>query len=148
MYARAQSSHQSRNLTILKTFRYNVVVHWGDTDPAKIVFYPNYFIWFDESTRLFWDSVGLDWDSLGKRYNVLGLPIVEAQAKFCRRQVPRRDRVEPITHRNAKTFKISHAVLNKGQRIEGYEIASGGATSEDPGRLKAMPTRRGQGGVR
>src|SRR6267378_3648872 len=26
--------------SLMKTFRYNVIVHWGDTDPAKIVFYP------------------------------------------------------------------------------------------------------------
>jgi len=127
----------------VKTFRYNVIVHWGDTDPAKIVFYPNYFIWFDESTRLFWDSVGLDWDSLGKRYGVLGLPIVEAQAKFLS---PSRFRDEivvesRITEWNDKTFKISHAVLNKGRRVvEGYEIRVWAVPHpEDPGRLKAMP---------
>src|SRR5512139_1297408 len=56
----------------MKTYRHNVIVHWGDTDPARIVFYPNYFAWFDESTRLFWDSVGLDWDTLGKKYGVIG----------------------------------------------------------------------------
>ena len=48
----------------MKTYHHKVIVHWGDTDPAKIVFYPNYFAWFDESTRLFWDSVGLDWDTI------------------------------------------------------------------------------------
>ena len=51
----------------VKTYRHNVAVHWGDTDPARIVFYPNYFEWFDQSTRLLFDSVGLDWDSLGKK---------------------------------------------------------------------------------
>jgi 4-hydroxybenzoyl-CoA thioesterase len=66
----------------LKTYRHNVVVHWGDTDPAKIVFYPNYFAWFDQSTRLLFDSVGLDWDKLLRNYGVPGLPIVEAKAKF------------------------------------------------------------------
>ena len=61
----------------MKKFQHNVIVHWGDTDPAKIVFYPNYFAWFDESTRLFFDSVGLDWDNLMARHGVRGLPIVE-----------------------------------------------------------------------
>src|SRR6266700_5774439 len=66
----------------VKTYRHNVAVHWGDTDPARIVFYPNYFEWFDQSTRLFFDSVGLDWDSLAKKYGIMGLPIVEAKARF------------------------------------------------------------------
>ena len=35
----------------MKTYHHNVAVHWGDTDPARIVFYPNYFEWFDQSTR-------------------------------------------------------------------------------------------------
>src|SRR2546427_11689749 len=66
----------------VKTYRYNVTVHWGDTDPARIVFYPNYFEWFDQSTRRFVDSVGLDWDSLGKKCGIMGLPIVEAKSRF------------------------------------------------------------------
>lgn len=27
---------------------YRVKVHWGDTDAAGIVFYPNYYKWMDE----------------------------------------------------------------------------------------------------
>jgi 4-hydroxybenzoyl-CoA thioesterase len=118
-------------------------VHWGDTDPAKIVFYPNYFVWFDESTRLFWDSVGLDWDSLGKRYGVAGLPIVEAKAKFLSPSKFRDEIIveSQITEWNDKTFKISHAILNKGQRaVEGYEIRVWAVPHpDDPGRLKAVP---------
>src|SRR5258706_378996 len=66
----------------VKTYQHHVAVHWGDTDPARIASYPNYFEWFDQSTRLFFDSVGLDWDLLGKKYGIMGLPIVEAKALF------------------------------------------------------------------
>src|SRR5258708_38595606 len=69
----------------VKTYQHHVAVHWGDTDPARIVFYPNYFEWFDQSTRLFFDSVGLDWDLLGKKYGIMGLPIVEAKRSEERR---------------------------------------------------------------
>ena len=127
----------------MKSYRHNVTVHWGDTDPATIVFYPNYFEWFDQSARLLFDSVGLDWDSLRQIYGITGLPIVEAKARFL---APCRFRDEivvesRITEWNDKTFKISHAVLNKGQRaVEGYEIRVWAAPRpEDPGRLKAMP---------
>jgi 4-hydroxybenzoyl-CoA thioesterase len=46
-----------------------------------------------------------------------------------------------ITEWNDKTFKISHAILNKGQRaVEGYEIRVWAVPHpEDPGRLKAVP---------
>src|SRR2546428_13985852 len=73
---------QRLRLEQVKIYRHNVTVHWGDTDPAKIVFYPNYFERFDQSTRLLFDSVGLDWDSLVRKYVIVWLPIVERKARF------------------------------------------------------------------
>lgn len=127
----------------MKTFRHNVTVHWGDTDPASIVFYPNYFSWFDESARLFFDSVGLSWEMLMEKHGIAGLPIVEAKAQFLSPSMFRDEIVveSQITEWNDKTFKISHAVLNKGQRaVEGYEIRAWVVRlAEDPSRLKAVP---------
>jgi 4-hydroxybenzoyl-CoA thioesterase len=120
-----------------------VVVHWGDTDPAQIVFYPNYFEWFDQSTRLFFDSVGLDWDSLGRKYGIAGLPIIEAKARFIAPSMFR-DEIVVETHISKwsdKTFELSHAVLNRGVRaVEGYEIRVWAQKRpDDPSRLKAVP---------
>ena len=127
----------------MKTFRHKVVVHWGDTDPASIVFYPNYFSWFDESARLFFDSVGLSWEMLMEKHGIAGLPIVEAKAKFLSPSMFRDEIVveSQIIEWNEKTFKISHAVLNKGrQAVDGYEIRAWVVRlAEDGGRLKAMP---------
>jgi 4-hydroxybenzoyl-CoA thioesterase len=127
----------------VKTYRHNVTVHWGDTDPAKIVFYPNYFEWFDQSTRLFFESVSLDWDLLVTKYGVIGVPIVEAKARFL---APSRFRDEivvesKITEWNDKTFKVSHVMLNRDFRaVEGYEIRVWAHRHpDDPNRLKAMP---------
>lgn len=127
----------------MKTYRHNVIVHWGDTDPARIVFYPNYFEWFDQSTRLFFDSVGLDWDSLAKKYGITGLPIVEAKARFIAPSMFR-DEIVVETHIskwNDKTFEVSHTVLNRGVRaVEGYEIRVWAQKRpDDPSRLKAVP---------
>lgn len=136
-----------KTAAVVKTFRYKVIVHWGDTDPAKIVFYPNYFIWFDESTRLFFDSVGLNWDMLMEEHGIAGLPIVEANAKFLSPSKFRDEIVveSGITEWNEKTFKVSHTVLNQGQRaVEGYEIRAWVVRrAEDPSRLKAMPIPAG-----
>jgi 4-hydroxybenzoyl-CoA thioesterase len=140
MYADASSSAADQDV---KTFRHNVTVHWGDTDPASIVFYPNYFSWFDESARLFFDSVGLSWEMLMEKHGIAGLPIVEAKARFLSPSMFRDEIVveSQVTEWNDKTFKISHAVLNKGQRaVEGYEIRAWVVRlAEDPGRLKAVP---------
>lgn len=127
----------------MKTYRHNVTVHWGDTDPANIVFYPNYFAWFDESARLYFDSVGLPWETLMEKYGIVGLPIVEAKAKFMAPCVFRDEIVieSQVSEWSDKTFKLSHAVLNRGLRaVEGYEVrAWTQRRTDDPTRLKAVP---------
>jgi 4-hydroxybenzoyl-CoA thioesterase len=127
----------------MKTYRHKVSVHWGDTDPARIVFYPNYYIWFDQSTRLLFDSVGLDWDHLQAKYGVPGCPLVETHARYI---LPSRFRDEleiesRITEWHAKTFKVSHTVHNAGKvAVEGYEMRVWiGPHPDDPERMKAYP---------
>ena len=59
-----------------------IPVEWGDTDPAAIVFYPNYFKWFDVGTRHLLDAAGLPYETLMSELGLLGLPLVEANGKF------------------------------------------------------------------
>lgn len=125
----------------MKKYEHHVIVHWGDTDPAKIVHYPNYFVWYDESTRLLFESVGLDWDTLRKKYGIPGLPIVEAKSRFIS-PCKFRDKLVIETHITKwsnKTFEVSHAVTNGGvPTAEGYEIRVWTRPHpDDPDRLKA-----------
>ncbi len=39
--------------------RRTITIEWGDCDPADIVFYPNYFRWFDASTANHFQAAGL-----------------------------------------------------------------------------------------
>ena len=59
-----------------------IPVEWGDTDPAAIVFYPNYFKWFDIGTRHLLDAAGLSYETLKTELGLRGLPLVEANGKF------------------------------------------------------------------
>ena len=126
----------------MKTYRHKVTVHWGHTDPAKIVFYPNFFVWFDQSALLLFESVGLDWDTLMARYGVTGVPIVEAKSRFL---APCRFRDEivvesRVTRWSDKTFEVGHTVLNGATRAaEGYEIRAWCKPDPGaPGKLKAF----------
>jgi 4-hydroxybenzoyl-CoA thioesterase len=127
----------------VKIFRHNVSVHWGHTDPARIVHYPNYFAWFDESARLYFDSVGLPWDMLMEKYGIPGLPIVEAKARFLAPSMFRDEIVieSEISKWSDKTFEISHTVFNRDLRaVEGYEIRVWTQRrADDPARLRAVP---------
>ena len=60
----------------------SVHIGWGHCDPAKIVFYPNYFIWFDQSAHHLFDKAGANMGDLMDQFGVLGLPIVDAHAEF------------------------------------------------------------------
>jgi len=60
----------------------SVHIGWGHCDPAKIVFYPNYFIWFDQSAHHLFDKAGANMGDLMDQYGVVGLPIVDAHAEF------------------------------------------------------------------
>ena len=56
--------------------------HWGDCDAAGIIFYPNYFRWFDECTQALLRSVGFDQRSLREEFGIVGTAAVDASARF------------------------------------------------------------------
>ncbi len=127
----------------MKISRHPVRVHWGDTDPAAIVYYPNYFRWFDQGTTTLFESVGLDWHTLTKRFGVIGMPIVEVKSRFV---APCRFRdslvVESkIAKWTSRTFQIDHTILN-GETIavHGYELrVLAKPHPEDASRIQSSP---------
>ena len=64
------------------TSKRSLIVEWGDCDPADIVFYPNYFSWFDASTASHFNSVGLPKQILLERFSIIGYPMVDTRGKF------------------------------------------------------------------
>lgn len=62
-------------------FKTKVTIEWGDCDEAGIVFYPNYFYWFDSAFQRALRANGLSQRELRKRFGVV-TPIVQAHANF------------------------------------------------------------------
>ena len=60
----------------------DIRANWGDCDAAGIIFYPNYFRWFDECTQALLRSVGLDQRSLRDEFGIVGTAAVDASARF------------------------------------------------------------------
>jgi 4-hydroxybenzoyl-CoA thioesterase len=67
---------------IMKIFRQNRTIMFSDCDNAQMVFYPNYFQWFDRATQNMFNEVGLVWSKMWPDYNIAGVPLVDAQASF------------------------------------------------------------------
>ena len=102
-----------------------IPVEWGDTDPAAIVFYPNYFKWFDIGTRHLLDAAGLSYEVLRDEFGLVGLPLVEAKSRFLR-PIRFGDTVKLTSHVSSwrrKTVTISHRAEVNGRRCaEGHEV--------------------------
>ena len=64
---------------------YEVDVHFGDCDPAGIVFFPNFCKWMDQSSLHFFMACGVPpWRELVKTRGIVGTPLLEIHTKFLR----------------------------------------------------------------
>lgn len=65
-----------------RVYRREIRVEWGDCDPAQIVFYPRYFAFFDANTAYLFEAAGVPVAQLVQQHDIVGLPLVDVQAKF------------------------------------------------------------------
>ena len=99
-------------------------VHWGDCDPAGIIFYPTYFRWMDAATWAFMESVG--YGAKRMRSEHLAMPLVAASCDFLA-PAEQGDRCEirsRITRFGGKSFTLVHDVV----RSDGTLLAKGTET--------------------
>ncbi len=62
---------------------YQVRVEFGDCDPARIVWFPNFFRWIDAASRNFFHQCGVPpWHELEKTHGLIGTPLVDTKARF------------------------------------------------------------------
>ena len=58
-------------------------VEFGDCDPARIVWFPNFFRWIDAASRHFFVTCGVPpWHETEKSMGIIGTPLVDTHAKF------------------------------------------------------------------
>lgn len=118
-----------------------LAVSWGDCDPAGIVFYPNYFRWFDACTHRMLDAVGLHHATFGPRFGAVGLSLVDAQATFV---APVRDgarlATESVVARlGTSSLTVEHTLSHAGEVVvRGREVRVWVARGPDGG-LAAAP---------
>ena len=123
---------------------YTVSVHFGDCDPAGIVFFPNFSKWMDQSSLAFFMACGIPpWRELVKTRGIVGTPLLEINTRF----------LKPATYGEtlqvhtsvdewrAKTFTQRHVikrsddVLCEGTEVRAFVIRD----PTNPDRIKAIP---------
>lgn len=62
--------------------QFEVRIVWGDCDEQGIVFYPKYFYWMDSAFQTLLRDAGQSWRSMREQFAIVGIPIVEANARF------------------------------------------------------------------
>jgi 4-hydroxybenzoyl-CoA thioesterase len=62
---------------------HTVEVEFGDCDPARIVWFPNFFRWIDAASRNFFAECGVPtWTQPERTMGLIGTPLVDTQASF------------------------------------------------------------------
>lgn len=123
--------------------RRRILVEFGDCDPAHIVFFANYFRWFDDCTTALFLAAGLPIRELFPSHKVLGIPVVEATAQF----------LAPATHGDELLVESSVAEIRKSSFVITHKFFHGkvlllegretrvwaAAHPTEPNRMKALP---------
>ncbi|MDE2616515.1 MAG: acyl-CoA thioesterase [Burkholderiales bacterium] len=66
-----------------RTIVYTQRVEFGDCDPARIVWFPNFFRWIDAASRHFFLQCGVPpWHETEKNTGLIGTPLVDTHARF------------------------------------------------------------------
>ena len=117
-----------------------VHVEFGHCDPAGIVWYPNFYEWFDAATHRLAEHAGVGLHALRAR-GFLGLPLMQTGATY-RRPVRFGEDVEVhsvVSGIEARSFRVEHRVMCAGElRLEGFEVRFVGEPHpDDPKRLRA-----------
>jgi 4-hydroxybenzoyl-CoA thioesterase len=123
--------------------RKNLLVEWGDCDPAGIVFYPQYLTWFDDCTTALFSNAGMPTRALFKSHGIIGIPLVDVRARFL---IPSAFGDELMAESTVAEFRnssfvLQHKFLKAGKlAVEGFETRVwAGADPGNPGRMKSRP---------
>ncbi|HEY1677516.1 MAG TPA: acyl-CoA thioesterase [Candidatus Sulfotelmatobacter sp.] len=103
-----------RPLPTLKNRRF-ILIEWGDCDPARIVYFPRYFEYFDACTTALFRKAGLSKPEMLRKYGIIGIPLVDVHASF---RAPSRfgDEVtveSEFTELRRSSFLVRHRLFNK-----------------------------------
>ncbi|MBF0280423.1 MAG: acyl-CoA thioesterase [SAR324 cluster bacterium] len=118
-----------------------ITVGWGDCDGAGIIYYPNYFRWFDDATWNYFESIGMPLEKITEQYQIVGFPLIDAQANF-KRPLHFREKIvmrTEIVKIDGKILHIHHKAVKQEELLaaEGKEIRFWGKFCEVEKRLKA-----------
>jgi 4-hydroxybenzoyl-CoA thioesterase len=122
---------------------YRVPVHFGDCDPAGIVFFPNFARWMDQSSLAFFQACGVPpWREMQKTHGIIGTPVLETNTRYLM-PATYGETLEvhtSIAEWRAKVFVHLHQIRRGDDLLcEGREVRAFVQRDEASGRLRSVP---------
>jgi 4-hydroxybenzoyl-CoA thioesterase len=105
-------------------FEYEFEVSFGHCDPAGIVYYPNYFDWFDTGTHFLMSAAGVGQRAQNEKLGILGCGLLSVSCDF-RRPATFGDKLRhrvSVSEWNSSNFVVSHVLTRADETVaEGKE---------------------------
>jgi 4-hydroxybenzoyl-CoA thioesterase len=118
---------------------YTVKVEFGDCDPARIVWFPNFFRWIDAASRNFFVQCGVPpWAETERTMGVIGTPLVDTKAKF----------IASASYGDTLYIHTSIGEWRTKSFVQRYRVARGGETIMECEEVRIFAARREDGGIR
>lgn len=117
---------------------YPVRVEFGDCDPARIVWFPNFFRWIDAASRHFFIACGVPpWHETEQALGVIGTPLVDTHARF----------VKTATYGDQLQIHTSIAEWRGKSFVQRYRVTRGDDLLMECDEVRIFAGRRADGSI-
>jgi 4-hydroxybenzoyl-CoA thioesterase len=125
-----------------KTVVFQVQVEFGDCDPARIVWFPNFFRWIDAASRHFFITCGVPpWHETAQTMGMIGTPLVDTHASF-KKTASYGDVLQihtSIAEWRSKSFVQSYRIMRGEDEIMTCQEVRIFAADNEGGGIRALP---------
>ena len=123
----------------MKEIIHTVKVEFGDCDPARIVWFPNFFRWIDAASRHFFVECGVPpWHETERTIGIIGTPLVDTHAKF----------MKTASYGDVLQIHTSIAQWRGKSFVKRYRIQRDGAAIMECEEVRIFAGRREDGSIR
>lgn len=109
----------------MKEFVSDIKVEWAHCDYAGIVFYPTFYIWFDQGTERLFRANGASYAQLTEEFGIDGMPLLETGTEYKNASKLGADLTITswVDAWEGKTFVVKHRIMHADGReaLEGFE---------------------------
>ena len=112
---------------------YTQRVEFGDCDPARIVWFPNFFRWIDAASRHFFVQCGVPpWHETEKTLGIIGTPLVDTHARF----------IKAASYDDVLQVHTTIAEWRTRSFVQRYRVLRGGDTIMECDEVRIFAGRR------